>query len=320
VSEYRELAPAAAPPPPPRAFGFMFPLAIVVDGTDVVAMKSRRLYVIRGLLGVFLLPILFGVLAALVEELYPVWFGLAIASVLWGVTLLSMSSWLAKRRMVRFDRSRNVVLAKNGEFPFASLELRVRRLEGISGWTAIELLRGGQVVATIEDRLQAFHTDDVNTHVEYLSRILGDAPVTGTAIATAKKSYLIPDTTAAMLCYLPVQGINLVASFIYIFARERPFVRFAAKQSLTQIGVFLGSVFATGVLLGLPLALARDETIQLVFGIALGLTLVALAIANLVALITACVRASRGRAWVIPWLRPLLKEGKSPPQLDAPQG
>lgn len=284
----------------------MFPLALRVEGVDVVAVKSRRVYVIRALLGMLALPFICVVLAAIVE--LEVFYLLALASLLFGVSLLVLSGYLSRRRMVRFDRSRNVVVAHGIEHPFAGLELRVRVIPGLSQWHVIELARNGTSVVTIHDRLQRFQEPDIHAHTDYLARILGDAPVTGIT-ATATRSHLINDNTAAMLCYLPFQGINIIASLYYLFAaRDRPFVRFAAKQSLTQMGVTLLMLLVVGLAFGIPLAIFNEGAAAIVFGVLLGVSLATVAIGNIVAILVACVRANGGKLWVIPWLRFLLND------------
>ena len=330
MSDYRAVAP---PPEPPRANARLFPLAFEVEGLDVITTRARRVYVLRGLLCILALPPLLALLVALVTvglvtERLPAdidwltgsWAVLAGASVLWGLSLIVFSRRLSRRGSVRFDRSRGVVSANGQQEPFAGLEVRVRKLEGITGWNAIELWRGATKVAIVNERLQPQHRRDIATHVEYLGRLL-DAPVVAApdaAIGPANK-HAIADNTAAMLCYLPFQGIHLVASLYYVFAaRERPFVRFAAKQSLLQLAFTFVALFVFGVGFGVPLAISADgerelSGLSIVFIVLLALSLGAVAIGNVVAHIVACLRAYSGRAWVIPWLSPISARWLPPP-------
>jgi uncharacterized membrane protein len=295
----------------------MFPLALEVDGVDIVATRSRRLYVLRGLLGIFALPILFLLLVGLLagglgfddEPLILIWLALSAASIVWGIALIALSRWLSRRGAVRFDRTRGVVSSGSLQLPFEGLELRVRKLEGMSGWTTIEARHGQRVIA-IHDRLQPMHAIEVATHVNYLAELVG-APVQAAPDAAfgAAKKHLIPDNTAAMLCYLPFQGIHLFASLYYLVAaRERPFVRFAAKQSLAQLGMTMLALLVFGVGFGIPLALAMDgekelTPVAIVLIVLLSVSLGVVAIGNIVAHIVACVRAQGGKLWVMPWLR-----------------
>lgn len=295
----------------------MFPLAFEVEGVNVIATRSRRVYVIRGLLGVLLLPVLFALLVVLIgvamfEEspdatMLAVWAALAGASVLWGLVLIVFSRRLSRRGAVTIDRARGVVSAGGIEHSLDGVDVRVRKLEGISGWNTIELWRG-QRLAIVHDRLQPMHASDVTAHAEYLAQILGGAPLVAAPDAAfgPTPQRMINDNTAAMLCYLPVQGIHLIASLYYLVtAHDRPYVRFAAKQSLTQTGVMFASLLVFGCTFGVPLSLV-DDSLKVVFGVLLGVSLGVVAIANIVAHVIACVRAQSGKLWVIPWLRPIV--------------
>ncbi len=299
----------------------MFPLALAVDGVNVIATKSRRVYTIRGLLGIVALPPLFALLVALVslgifehdfrddEVLITVWAVLAGASVLWGLALIVFGGPLSRRGAVTFDRARGVAIASGVEHSLAGVTVRVRKLEGLSGWNTIELWRGEARIATVHDRLQPMHASDVTAHAEYLSQLLGDAPVVAAPDAAFGPTphRLINDNTAAMLCYLPVQGVHLIASLYYVFAaHDRPFVRFAAKQSLVQLGVTFAALIVFGCAFGIPLALVGEGSLQVVLIVLLATSLGVIGIGNLVAHVVACVRAQSGRAWVMPWLRPLV--------------
>ncbi len=151
--------------------------------------------------------------------------------------------------------------------------------------------------------------------MQYLSALTGGASVYVTPdAAIGPRKHLIPDNTAAMLCYLPIQGIHIIASFYYLFAaRDRPFVRFAAKQSLMQLGLTLVALIACGVGFGVPLAMMdvdgpkRLTVTAVVLIVLLALSLGVIAIGNIVAHIVACVRAQSGKLWVMPWLRRIVR-------------
>lgn len=309
----------------------MFPLAIEVEGTDVVVRRSRQMYVVRGLLGVFLLPILFGLLLVLVavgftdgtgsEDTWTgIWIALSSFGVLWGLGLLVLSGWLSRRNEVRFDRARALVLHKGASHPFEGLAVGVRGRPGLGGWNILELHRQGVPVVVVDDRIAGPHADDLARHAEYLGRLLGSAPVAvapGAAYG-AQGQKLFDDKTAAMLCYLPLQGIHLVASLYYVSsARSRPFVHFAARQSLLQTGVTMLALLVCGVGFGVPLALVSAGSRELpvmaiVFIALLSISLLLIAIANVVGHLVACVRAYRGVTWIMPWLRWIVRRWNVP--------
>lgn len=326
--DYR--APVVAPPPaPPPLRALLFPLVVSVEGVDVVVRRSRRLYVVRGLLAVIALPILFGLLMLLlgvgmldgetsIEPLAALWFGLSGLSLLFGVGLIALSGPLSRRGVVRFDRTRGVVLAGGAAHPFPGLEVRVREREGLNAWRAIELHRQGHVIATLHDRLQSIHTREIAAASEYVACLLGADPPTPSPSLAGPLALSSDDRTSAMLCYLPFQGVNLMASLWFVFqAKNKPFVQFAAKQSLSQMGTTAVGVVAVSVLFGVPLAVVASGETHLsiastILIVALGISLLAIAIANFGACITACVRAYRGQVWVIPWLRPIVTKWLPP--------
>lgn len=292
----------------------------MVEGPTTVITGSPRAYRLRGLLSLLVLPLAFGVLVAVLggmvdapeDVLLVVWLVTVVVSVAYGLVLLVGAERLARRHLVRFDGARRVVVVGAAEHPYAGLSVELVRRSALA-FSRLELVRDGAVVATIHDRLGEPHGADAAALVRHLSGLLG-LP----AAIPASPAPSVDDRTAAMLCYLPIQGIHLVASLYYLFsARERPFVHFAARQSLAQVAVTLGGLVVSLLGLGLPLALvAGGERSLPVGGVVLTVLLVvalsALAIANLVAHGIAAVRAYRGEVWVIPWLRRWFREGPRP--------
>lgn len=277
------------------------------------------MYVARGLLAIVALPLLFGLLLVLAgvgffdgspdeETFTAIWLALSGASFVYGAALVGLSGWLSRRGEVRFDRARGVVVAGSVAHPFEGLEVRVSRRPGLSGWSALELVRQDAPVVTLNDRLQSLHAADVASHAAYVAQLIGAAPL---APSAASPPRLFDDRTAAMLCYLPLQGIHVIASLYYLAsAHDRPFVRFAAKQSLLQLAATMVSLVVLGVGLGVPLAIVSSAqreipSLGIALIVALSLSLLVIALANVVAHLVACVRAYHGRAWVIPWLRPI---------------
>ncbi|MGE3673959.1 MAG: hypothetical protein AB7K71_30080, partial [Polyangiaceae bacterium] len=68
------------------------------------------------------------------------------------------------------------------------------------------------------------------------------------------------ERSLAMLCYLPVQGIFLIASLGCLVASRSQYVRNAAKQSLLQFGFSLCVLTCVLVVLGVPTALLDDAS------------------------------------------------------------
>src|SRR5688572_1396740 len=99
----------------------MFPLALEVEGLNVVATKSRRVYVVRGVLALIALPVLFALLFALIfgglddDIVTLIWAGLSGASALFGLVLLVFARKLSRRGAVTFDRARGVVSVGTSE-------------------------------------------------------------------------------------------------------------------------------------------------------------------------------------------------------------
>jgi hypothetical protein len=109
----------------------------------------------------------------------------------------------------------------------------------------------------------------------------------------------IPPGTLAMLCYLPFQGIFLVASIGVLVARPAdPLVRFHARQSLALFAAELGAFAVAFAVLGVALAALGDEA-----GLVVGLVAVGVvAIGRLGLRIVACLRASKLEPWLVPGL------------------
>lgn len=298
----------------------LFPLHLAVEGDAVVARGSVRAYRLRGLLALFVLPFAFGVLVAvlggmldLTEDVaWVVWLSTAALSVAFGLGLLVGADALAGRRAVRFDRARQVVVAAGAEQPFAGLTVQVRRPSPL-GFSRLELVRDGVPVVTVHDRLGEPHGAEIAIFANYLASVLGSPGEVsgGPPAGEVGAGPTAQDRTAAMLCYLPIQGIHLVASLYYLFsARDRPFVRFAARQSLAQLGVTFGAVLLALLGLGAPLAWVSQGQGALPasgigLAIALGLALMTVFVAHIVA----AMRAYRGEAWVIPWLARWFRAG-----------
>jgi len=123
----------------------------------------------------------------------------------------------------------------------------------------------------------------------------------------------VDERTAAMLCYLPVQGIFIGASLYYLLRGDkRPLVRFSARQSLCQLLLSTLLLLLIIALFGVPLALLSDGLVRILLMVLLTLSLVGFVIWNIWAHILACSRAYRRIAWVMPWLRPIAQRWLPP--------
>jgi uncharacterized membrane protein len=167
--------------------------------------------------------------------------------------------------------------------------------------------KDGSVVMTVHDRLAELHGPDIEATAESLRACLADASyrsadAVGVDIPPCRGSRPgVPPNTAAMLCYLPIHGIFLLASIYYaITAHDRPFVRFAALQSLIQTAASTLALIVVAAFAGTPVVLLDDGPARLAATVILVGLLVALALANAGVHIYAAVQANKGRAWVMP--------------------
>jgi uncharacterized Tic20 family protein len=111
----------------------------------------------------------------------------------------------------------------------------------------------------------------------------------------------VDERTAAMLCYLPIQGVFIGASLYYVLKKDtRPLVRFSARQSLCQTALALLLVPLICGLFGVPVALLSDGPVRVVAIVLLVVALVVFVVWNLWAHILACSRAYKKIPWVMP--------------------
>lgn len=107
--------------------------------------------------------------------------------------------------------------------------------------------------------------------------------------------------TVAMLCYLPVQGIFLVASIGVLVVARDPILRFHARQSLVLFAIELAVIVAAAVL-GATAAVVSPELGVVV----MGLLLLGAVMGRLVVRLIASFKASRLEPFVVPGLRPIV--------------
>ena len=129
----------------------------------------------------------------------------------------------------------------------------------------------------------------------------GGGPMPGGVTKVGGLTY----NTAALLCYLPVLGINLISSLIWIFTepKENKFLRFHAIQSLLIVVSafsFIMLMVCGGVTLGFAAEATHSPGIA---GIAVGvLSLVQLGfmLGLLVTVVVCMIKAYGNQMWKLP--------------------
>jgi uncharacterized membrane protein len=246
------------------------------------------------------------------------WFVPSAGCGVWGLVLLIGSGAWSRGSEVVFDYARGSVRRGALELPLGSVaSVSVRRPSFLLKWWLLELVRrdGGPPLL-----VYGRFTPRQRARLSLYAQFIGDAlrvPTQGAERLATVDAIGVDDRNAAMLCYLPIQGIFLAASLYYVLTeKRRPLVRFAARQSLSHFLFSLLVLIAVCVAFGVPIALLPASLEQTLLMWLLGAALVAFAIWNITAHIVACVRAYRGVAWVMPWLRPFVTRWlpESPPR------
>lgn len=285
----------------------LFPLRAFPSGNSLILKTPRSLYWARGALSVFASPVIGGsvVLLMLMMGLEDASVGLvAFASVvgffvLWGIGLFALGTRLSERTVVTFDRA-TVCRPDGASVPTAAIALvRVRRREGFTGFHVLELVAPNGEMFAVHERLPAM-PESLAAVASEVASWLGVPSESPPATSSS-----FDEKHAAVLCYLPIQGIFLIASLWFLATDRRPFVRFAAKQSLLHFAFSIVVLLVAIALGAVPVLLTEgaDGPLRVLAIVWLVILLVAFAIWNVGAHIYACVQASRGRAWVMPWLR-----------------
>ncbi len=276
---------------------------------------------VQGLLLVFLVPPLLMFLMTLLAfaqgggdpVAYLVFDGLAVLlsvpSALGGVWQLVRARPRSAASRVTLDwTARTLTAAGEPPLPLDQVTgLRVRQPNPILKWRVLEAtLVTGEPVA-LAQRLTPRRYAAVRQTANALAARLA-VPVTLPADVQSGDLVGLSDKHAAAFCYLPLQGIFLFASVWYLFqARDRPFVRFAAIQSLLQVAM------STAVLVALLLAsfgtvwarteLGLPEVAQIGLLVPMWCLFLAWHVGSRV---VATIQAARGRPVVLPWLWPFV--------------
>jgi hypothetical protein len=283
-----------------------------------------RVYLLRSIAAIILLPLLFALLIALLialvslqldsglpsgtySVLFAVWFALAGASELYGFTLLGLSGWLSKKSIVRFDRETGQVSGRSMSEAISSFQsLRLRPKGGSGGFGVLELLGAGGRVFTVNARVQGFQSKKTQEIVQCLRSWCGyedaPAPIPEAGFVSDR------DRSAAMFCYLPIEGISLFVSVYQLFAAKRDsFLRFCARQSLWHFAFTVLALLTPLLGLGIPLSLTPDGPMKSLLLLCLIIVLSVLYVWCMGSRIYACFQARKGHAWRMPWLKRLVK-------------
>lgn len=218
-----------------------------------------------------------------------------------GVALIALSPSRARRSRVEIDLAHATIRTKGGTtIPFASVAaLRLVEESVIGPFRIVGCDASGRAIVTLASAIKQTKRRQAITLTQYL----GEAIAKPVELPTTSAPDPQKDRVAAMLCYLPIQGIFVIASVYFLFtAQSRPFVHFAARQCLWHTATTL--VVLTVVLgtLG-PLVAFTAGVAQIIAIVLLSVALVGFVVWNLWAHIKACIDAYHGRVWIMPWLR-----------------
>jgi uncharacterized Tic20 family protein len=281
-----------------------------LDGVAIAvppgAFRSRGL---RVGLGVPLLCVILGGYMAAALEMG--WLAVAVAGTLaalgaaWGAWIAAGAEAASAATRIRLGSDGTLILADGRTLPRGTVRtLRITPPSGakltITGDTdsgPVEIL--GNIPVTDGARAKPV--------AEWLAAAIGAEADT----RAAPNAFGWSPNNVAMLCYMPVQGIWLVASILALATSSDPFVRFAGKQALAYyVATGVALVAAIVGIVGVTLAIDNEAVLALGLFAMGGLMLVRLGIG-----VYAGWQAYHGKTWVIPgfgWLG-------APPAIDGPR-
>jgi hypothetical protein len=275
---------------------------------------------VQGLLLIFLLPallIFIGVLIAALEGggdplAFAIFGGgaalLSVPCVLWGLVLVALSGSRSRDSEVVLDWTTGTLTAADALL--INLDrvqsLRVHQPNPLMKWRVLDLVLDEGEPIVLMQRLTTRRCRGIADAVAPMRARLGDVPFDLPADAATGDAVGLGDRHAALACYLPFQGIFLMASLWYVFqAKERPFVRFAAIQSLMQF--VLTTTMIGGLVAGsVGLSMAKEQIGQPALVIALVGVWGLFFLFHMGSRIVASVASYRGRPIVFPWFSPFL--------------
>lgn len=222
--------------------------------------------------------------------------GLALGA---GLVQAALGPWRSGRSQVRVPADGgDLVLAGGARLARVTVQrVRVGRPSSLLKWQGIIAETGtGDVV--VLGRLPPSRSQLIGGLAEYLAADLGVPVDTRDALSGPLGMGAREQATA---CYLPLQGVWIIASILVLIFSKDDFARFAAKQSLSWFVLSTAALLALiGCGAGGGSALAEVHE-ALAVGWALVFILPA-ALVRLGVLVYATARAWQGRAWVMPGL------------------
>lgn len=293
----------------------LFPLRAEGDATRLSVKVPRALYLTRGAIMLVGAPVIGALLVLLffmtgLPEEVALFLagGLASSLALFGLALFALSGVLSARSEVVFDRhASHVRRASDGAVvPTATVvAVRIRPAGGLSGFQLLELVDASGRGFVLHARLPSQWPADLGAVAGACASWLAVPAEAPTARAAPMG---LAENHAALLCYLPVQGVFLIASIYFLGVDRRPFVRFSAKQSLLHFASSIVALVVALVAGATPVLLTEhaEGPLRVASIVWLAVLLVAFFVWNLGAHVYACVQASKGRTWRMPWLRFLL--------------
>ena len=222
-----------------------------------------------------------------------------------GLTLAMLSPLLSARTRTALDFADATFTSARLPHPVPVAQISsiaLAQTSTLSSFIEIRALRSGQRPVRILGPLMPKHAGEAAELADFLARRLNVPVDLGRQAAPAGDTGG-SDRLAGALCYLPIQGVFILASLYYLFAaKQRPFVRFCAIQSSSQ---FVFSILVLGVVLialGVPVAMTGPSPAQTALIVLLALALTGFWLWNLATHVFACWSAYKGRLWVMPWL------------------
>jgi uncharacterized membrane protein len=301
-------------------------LSLAHDPQGFSIAASPKEYLKRGLFALLAVPALLGLLGGLLflvignqlDAAPPVWPFLGIwcvlssACALWGLGLMFGSAHWSKQSALYFDGARWTIRKAGIEQSLSAFaQVRVRRPSTMLKWLSLELVpHGGGKPLVVYGSFVPRQHEALLQYATWLSSMLRLPLQTDASFANPGG---MNERSAAMLCYLPVQGVFIAASAYFVLTGDkRPLVRFSARQSLCQFALSLILVPLICGVFGTPVALLADGPVRIVSIVLLAVSLTAFVVWNLWAHILACSRAYKNVVWVMPWLRPVVQRWLPP--------
>lgn len=305
----------------------------VEDHADGAVLRNpTRDHVIQGLLIALLLPVavillalLFLLMAGATSDQTTVWIvigGLAgagcLISLVSGLVMVATAGRKSRRsRVLLHARHREIRAPGEHPVPWSGItRVRLHKPNPLLKWWGISAELEGGGSALLLGKLPPSRGREIAGVARFIAVTVGvDAEIPDAVERAGGLSLGVSRNTAGFLCYLPFQGIFLIASLWYALTSRDPFIRFCAKQSLAQFAL---SMALLALLLGCGGGFVALTSSSMPAGVHVALLVALLTpyiLWRVVARIMACFHAWNGRPWVMPWLAPVARRWL--PELDA---